>query len=568
MAASPPRPNRSPGIRTHEPLPQQEASLRDGPLPMTPSVLTATAETAWSDHLVVLPIVLPIAVAGVMLLLDERRRRLKSGLSLVTVLLLLGIALMLTLRVDAAAQVYRLGNWDAPYGIVLVADRLSAMMLVLASVLGLCALVFSFARWGRAGPRFHGLFLLLLMGVNGAFLTGDLFNLFVFFEVMLAASYGLVLHGSGETRIRAGLGYIAVNLVASLFFLVGVSLIYGTMGTLNMADLARRLAAPAAAEPALFEIGCAVLGIAFLIKCSAWPLGFWLPTTYAAASAPAAAILAILSKVGIYVVIRLSLLLFGSGLSAGFGQTWILAAGLATMAYGTIGILAARELTRAAGYAVMISSGTMLAVLGTGSAAALAGALYYLVGSTLAAGALFLLAEILQRGRAPGQAQQAVFADEYRDPFDDADAIEIGRTFPAAVALLGSGFLLCTLMLAGIPPLSGFVGKLAMFTGLATGPITAAAWWLIAALTLSSFGTLAPLVRLGIQNLWVPSVDPPPVLRTSEFLALSGLLAACLALALWGGPALAYADATVRWLAQPQDYVRAVLGAAQGGAGT
>jgi multicomponent K+:H+ antiporter subunit D len=533
---------------------------------MIPSVLSATAETAWSDHLVVLPVVLPIAVAGAMFLMDERRRRLKSGLSLVTMLLLLGIALLLVGRADGAAQVYHLGNWDAPYGIVLVVDRLSALMLALASVLGLCALVFSFARWGRAGPRFHGLFLLLLMGVNGAFLTGDLFNLFVFFEVMLAASYGLVLHGSGEMRIRAGLGYIAVNLVASLFFLVGVSLIYGTMGTLNMADLARRLAEPVA-EPALFEIGCAVLGLAFLIKCSAWPLGFWLPTTYAAASAPAAAILAILSKVGVYVVIRLSLLLFGSGSSSGFGQAWILAAGLATMAFGTVGILAARELTRAAGYAVMISSGTMLAVLGTGSDAALAGALYYLVGSTLAAGALFLLAEILQRGRAPARAEQAVFADEYRDPFDDADAIEVGRAFPAAVALLGSGFLLCTLMLAGIPPLAGFVGKLAMFSGLAAGPITASAWGLIAALTLSSFGTLAPLVRLGIQNLWVPSDDPPPVLRPSEFLALSGLLATCLALALWGGPALAYADATVQWLAQPQDYVRAVLGAARGGAG-
>jgi multicomponent K+:H+ antiporter subunit D len=533
---------------------------------MSPTALSAPAASAWNDHLVVLPVVLPIAVAGVMFLLDERRRRLKAALSLATVLALLGIALVLVGRVDAGAQVYRLGNWAAPYGIVLVVDRLSALMLALAGVLGLCALVFSFARWGQAGPRFHGLFLLLLMGVNGAFLTGDLFNLFVFFEVMLAASYGLVLHGSGEVRIRAGLGYIAVNLVASLFFLVGVSLIYGTMGTLNMADLARRLAAPGSGEQALFEVGCAVLGLAFLIKCSAWPLGFWLPTTYAAASAPAAAVLAILSKVGIYVVVRLSLLLFGSGSSAGFGQTWILAAGLATMAYGTIGILAARDLARAAGYAVMISSGTLLATLGTGSGGALAGALYYLFGSTLAAGALFLLAEILQRGRDPARADQPVFADEYRDPFDDAGATEVGRALPAAVALLGIGVLLCTLMLAGIPPLAGFVGKLAMFTGLAAGPITAPAWWLIAALTLSSFGTLMPLVRLGIRNLWVPSDDPAPVLRPTEFAALAGLLAACLALALWGGPALAYADATVRWLEQPQDYVRAVLGAAQEGA--
>ncbi|MEH3144178.1 MAG: monovalent cation/H+ antiporter subunit D [Methylobacterium frigidaeris] len=533
---------------------------------MTPPVMNASAAGGWSDHVVVLPIVLPIAVAGVMFLLDERRSRLKAALSLLTMLALTGIALILVARAGSAPEVYRLGNWAAPYGIVLVADRLSAVMLALAGLLGLCALVFSFARWGRAGPRFHGLFLLLLMGVNGAFLTGDLFNLFVFFEVMLAASYGLVLHGSGETRIRAGLGYIAVNLVASLFFLVGVSLIYGTMGTLNMADLARRLAGPAVGDLALFEIGCAILGIAFLIKCSAWPLGFWLPTTYAAASAPAAAILAILSKVGVYVVVRLSLLLFGAGPAEGFGRGCILAAGLATVAYGTVGILAARDLTRAAGYAVMISSGTVLAALGTASGGALAGALYYLVGSTLAAGALFLLADILQRGRDPVEATRPVFADEYRDPFDDADATEVGREIPAGVAILALGLLLCTLMLAGVPPLSGFVGKLAIFSGLTAGAVTASGWWLIAVLTLSSFGTLMPMVRLGILNLWVPRDDPPPVLRPSELAALAGLLAACLALAVWGGPALAYADATVRWLAQPQDYVRTVLGAAEGGA--
>ena len=525
---------------------------------MTPPVTTASA-LAWSDHLVALPIVLPIAVAGAMFLLDERRHRLKEALSLATVLALIVVAGILVGRSAAAPEVYRVGNWAAPYGIVLVADRLSAMMLLLAALLGLCALVFSFARWGRAGPRFHGLFLLLLMGVDGAFLTGDLFNLFVFFEVMLAASYGLVLHGSGETRIRAGLGYIAVNLVASLFFLVGVSLIYGTMGTLNMADLARRLIAPASGELALFEVGCAILGIAFLIKCSAWPLGFWLPTTYAAASAPAAAILAILSKVGVYVVVRLSLLLFGAGLSAGFGQGVILVAGLATIAYGTVGILASRDLTRAAGYAVMISSGTVLAVLGTGNDRALAGALYYLVGSTLASGALFLLAEILERGRDPVEAAQPVFADEYRDPFDDADATEIGRAIPAGAAILGIGLLLCTLVLAGVPPLPGFVGKIAIFAGLAAGTITAAGWGLIAVLTLSSLFTLMPLVRLGILNLWVPHDDPPPVLRLSELAALAGLLAACAALALWGGAGLAYADATVQWLVRPQAYIGAVL---------
>ncbi len=517
--------------------------------------------TVWTDHLIVLPVVLPIAVAGFMFVLDERRYRLKASLTALTVLALLAIALLLV-RDAGAAQAYRLGDWQAPYGIVLVADRLAAAMLVLAATLGLGALTFSFARWGRAGPRFHGLFLLLLMGVNGAFLTGDLFNLFVFFEVMLAASYGLVLHGSGRQRIQAGLGYIAVNLVASLFFLVGVSLIYGTMGTLNMADLARRLAEPAPEGRALFATGCAVLGVAFLIKASAWPLGFWLPPTYSAATAPAAAVLAILSKVGVYVIVRLSLLLFGAGALEGFGQTWILAAGLATVAYGTIGILAARGFTGAAGYAVMISSGTVLAALGSGSRPALAGALFYLVGSTLAAAALFLIGEILQRGRLAADMEQPVFADEYRDPFDDAGETDVGRAIPAAAALLGSGLLVCTLMIAGMPPLAGFIGKLAIFSGLAGGTLTASAWALIAALTLSSLGSLMPLVRLGVLALWVPSDDPPPVLRAAEFTALTLLLGTSLMLALWGGPGLAYADATVRDLAQSGTYIHAVFGEA------
>ena len=179
---------------------------------------------------------------------------------------------------------YRLGDWPAPFGIVLVLDRLSALMVLLTSILALAAVVFSLARWHRAGTHFHALFQFLLMGLNGAFLTGDLFNLFVFFELLLAASYGLVLHGSGLARVKAGLHYIAVNLVASLLFLIGVSLIYGVTGTLNMADLAARIPTIAAENRGLLEAGAGVLGVAFLLKAGMWPLCFWLPTTYAAAS--------------------------------------------------------------------------------------------------------------------------------------------------------------------------------------------------------------------------------------------------------------------------------------------
>ncbi len=211
---------------------------------MNPAVTNLAVETAWSDHVTVLPVVLPIAVAGTMFLLDERRRRLKASLSFATILALIAIAVTprrLGLGRAARLPPRQLGRAlrDRPRGRPALGDDAGPVLGAGALRAGLLL-----RPLGAGGPRFHGLFLLLLMGVNGAFLTGDLFNLFVFFEVMLAASYGLVLHGSGETRIRAGLGYIAVNLVASLFFLVGVSLIYGTMGTLNMADLARRLAGP------------------------------------------------------------------------------------------------------------------------------------------------------------------------------------------------------------------------------------------------------------------------------------------------------------------------------------
>ena len=207
---------------------------------------------SWSAHLPVVPVVLPLAAGALMLLLDERRERLKAAISLVALLLLLAAAVVLLGHADRPlAPVYALGSWPAPFGIVLVADRLAAAMVLLSGLLGLAATVFSLARWHRAGPRFHGLLQFLLMGLNGAFLTGDLFNLFVFFELLLAASYGLALHGSGTARVRFSLHYIVINLSASLLFLIGVSLIYGVTGTLNLAHLAQRIPLVAAEDRVL-----------------------------------------------------------------------------------------------------------------------------------------------------------------------------------------------------------------------------------------------------------------------------------------------------------------------------
>src|SRR5581483_4147821 len=223
------------------------------------------------QHLVILPVVVPLVAGAAMLFLAEHRRKARVTLALVSMLvqLLVGITL-LYLTSDAApfiwpegVGVYAVGNWPAPFGIVLVVDRLSAVMITLSATVALSTLVYAIARWDRPGQPFHSLFQLQTMGLNGAFLTGDLFNLFVFFEVLLAASYGLLLRGVGAQRVKAGLHYIAVNLVASLFFLIGVALIYGMAGTLNMADLAGRAAKLTPNDRALFDAGAAILGVAF-----------------------------------------------------------------------------------------------------------------------------------------------------------------------------------------------------------------------------------------------------------------------------------------------------------------
>ena len=346
-------------------------------------------------------------------------------------------------------------------------DRLSALMLLLTSILGSAAVVFSLARWHRAGAHFHSLFQFLLMGVNGAFLTGDLFNLFVFFELLLAASYGLALHGSGAARVKAGLHYIVVNLAASLLFLIGVSLIYGVSGTLNMADLAARIPDIAAENRALLEAGAGILGTAFLLKAGMWPLCFWLPTTYAAASPPVASIFAIMTKVGVYIVLRLWLLLFGegAGASAQFGGEWLLYGGMATVAFGVIGTLASQDMARLAGFSVLVSSGTVLAAIGMGQVGVTGGALFYMVSSTLGISAFFLLIELVERGREPGADVLAVTREAYGEGDEGFDEEgEVGLAIPGTMGVLGVAFIGCALVIAGLPPLSGFIAKFALLT--------------------------------------------------------------------------------------------------------
>ncbi len=531
------------------------------------------------EHLVVAPVLLPLATAAAMLLLGERRRRLKAGLNVASAALGLALALALLLRVDAAAApaafaVYLPGNWPVPYGIVLVADRLSALMAVLAGSVGLAALLYALARWQHAGVYFHVLFQLQLMGLYGAFLTADLFNLFVFFEVLLAASYGLLLHGGGMARVRAGLHYIAINLVASLLFLIGVAVLYGVTGTLNMADIALKLPLVPESDRGLLHAGAAILAVAFLAKAAVWPLNFWLPPAYAAASAPAAALFAILTKVGVYALLRLWTLCFpaGAGASAGFGGTVLVWGGLATLAFGALGMFASQRLARLAGFAVIASSGTLVAAFGFGRPALAGGALFYLATSTLAGCALFLLVELLERGRqvelGPQQLDDGndalpVFFDAEPPPstnLDDDEQALIGRAIPAALAFLGVSFTICAMVVAGLPPLAGFVAKLAMLTALIDIG-SARAWTLFALLLVSGLLAAIALMRVGMRHFWTSGEGPAPRLRVVESLPVAALVLLLVALVLRGEAVLAYTNEAARALHEPQRYIEAVLGA-------
>ena len=550
----------------------------------------------WIDQLVVAPVLLPLLASALMLALNEKRRGLKRFLGLTTMAGLLLVSTLLLLAVAAPGDaggphVHLAGNWPAPFAIVLVADRLSALLLLLASILGTFAMLYAAARWDRAGPRFHALFLLLLTGVNGAFLTGDLFNLFVFFEVLLAASYGLLLHGAGAARTSAALHYVPLNIVASILFLLGVAMLYAVTGTLHMADMALSASLLPAENLPLLQAGAAILAIAFLTKAAIWPLCFWLPRTYGVATPPVAALFAILTKVGIYILLRLSSLLLDTetGAAGDTAHAFLVAGGFATMAFGTLGILASRKLTQVAGNYLLVSSGTLLAAIGIGGQMMLAALLFYFASSTLGAGALYLVIEPVERnaeeggaeeGRAgaggAGQDGEPAFRDEYsgrRDlyvgvPRDDDAEDEAGVVIPGTIAILGGCFIICALLLAGLPPFSGFIGKFAILDALfQKTAITPVRWTFVALLALSGLASMISMSRAGIDLLWTPARHNPPPLNVIEIVPIWLLLGACLALTVAAGPVMRYMEQTAENLVRPATYINAVLEATPMAAG-
>jgi multicomponent K+:H+ antiporter subunit D len=531
------------------------------------------------QHLLIVPILAPLLVGAIQLFLGERRGA-RVLFSLASVLVQAAAALtLLYMTTDAMPDiwtegvgVYAIGSWPAPFGIVLVVDRLAALMLLLTSLVALSSLVYSLAYWDRVAPAFHSLFQFLLMGLNGAFLTGDLFNLFVFFEVLLASSYGLLLHGSGVGRVKASLHYITVNLVASFLFLIGVAMIYGMTGTLNMADLAGRIMLLEPRDRALFESGAAILGVAFLIKAGAWPLNFWLPTTYVAASSPIGAVFSLMTKVGVYAVLRVGTVLASGNEQTSFIDVGLFYGGAATIAYAVIGMLASRQLGRIVSYCVVTSTGLLFMALGLQIDALTGPVMLYLVSSVLATSSFFMVNGLAQRTRthrireaadiAPPDITYAGFGIRQSDPLSPKD--EVGIAIPAAMAFLGLAFICCALLVAGLPPLSGFIAKFALLRT-AVGHTADAgigwhAWAFCAALIATGVATMISLTRGGLRLFWTSQERTTPRLRIIEAGPAAFLILLSIAMTAGIAPVMTYLDSAARSLHSPDVYIRVVNG--------
>lgn len=494
---------------------------------------------------VIAPVLLPLLAGILLLLLPQTRLDWQRTLSVVAVAAQIGLALTLMALVNPGdILVYALGNWPAPFGIVLVADRLAAWMLVITALLALCALLYALGGADRAGRYFHVLFQLQLFGLNGAFLTGDLFNLFVFFEILLLASYGLLLHGGGRRRIRAGLHFVVINLAGSTLFLFAAGALYGVLGTLNMADLALKVAAAPPENVPLVRAAGLLLFAVFALKAALLPFYLWLPAAYAQTSAPVAALFAIMTKVGAYSILRVDTLIFGAeaGAAANLLEFWLLPLALATLLVGMIGAVASARLRQQAAYLVVASVGSLLTALGLHSPAGIAAGLYYLPHTTFAAAALFLLADLIAR-------QRGVLEDQL-DP---------GPDLPDS-RLLGGLFFITAIAVIGLPPLAGFLGKFLILQAALDHSFLP---WVMGSVLIAALLGIIALARTGsllffhVEPITAP--NPPKLSMRTDLAPLIGLLLLLLGLTIGAGPVLDQARAIAGQLLEPQQYIQAVL---------
>ncbi|MCQ4288006.1 monovalent cation/H+ antiporter subunit D [Pseudomonas stutzeri] len=497
------------------------------------------------NHALILPILLPLFVGSLLLLTHKQALPFKRLVSLLATWLLVPLALWLLLQANTGTLfVYQLGDWLPPFGIILLLDRLSALMLLVTAVLAGFVALYASRGDDEKGPNFHALFQFQLAGINGAFLTGDLFNLFVFFEILLISSYALLLHGNGAKRVQAGIHYVVLNLLGSALFLVGVSMLYGLTGTLNMADLAIRVGAADPADAPLLAAAGYLLLVVFALKGAILPLYFWLPRAYASATAPVAALFAIMTKLGLYAIVRVFTLIYGSeaGTLSNMVLDWLWPLSMLTLAAGVLGALAARNLQILLSYLVVVSVGTLLAGVALGTEQGMSAALYYLLHSTLVTGGLFLLADVIARQRGE-MASDLASAPALRQPLT-----------------LGALFFAGAISVAGLPPFSGFLGKVMLLQAVSPGSGASLLWSVV---LIGGLGMVIALSRAGSLVFWRSSeaavvAVPADSLR---MLATFGLLLGSVLLVVAAQPIQAYVQATAAQLFDLGPYLQIIQGA-------
>jgi multicomponent K+:H+ antiporter subunit D len=504
-----------------------------------------------TQHLTSLPVLLPM-FAGVVLLMSPfgknitNRRVTSVVLSVIT--LFVSIALLLKVQADGT-QVYAIGNWSAPFGIVLVADPLSTLLACLTALLGVVCTLYASAGDDEKGSFFHPLVHFLVLGVNGAFLTGDAFNLFVFFEVLLIASYSLLMHGGDKRNTRAALQYVIMNLVGSAVFLIALGVLYGVLGTLNMADMAQKVPLLQGDDVYLAKIGGLLLLVVFALKGALLPLHLWLPNTYATAMPVVAALFAIMTKVGVYSMMRVYTLIFGdeAGELSHMAQSWLWWLALATIAMGAVGVLASQDLRKLTANLVIVSVGTLVALVAVQTIEASSAAIYYLVHSTLVTAALFILADLI--GRQRGKV---------------ADRITAGRPV-AQPRLLGVCFLIAAVAVIGMPPLSGFIGKVWLLKATIHNEYTAVFWPLY---LLASLAILIGISKAGSTVFWhhqgkttdaSGQTDVHPV----QLAALLILVSSAPLMTIFAGPLSEYAIGAATQLHDFNNHINVILSGGQ-----
>lgn len=482
-------------------------------------------------HLPMLPILIPMLGGLLMLLppfagLARYQNRRYFAFVLVALQLMCGMVMLDAVIVDPNLM-YAVGNWQPPFGIILYVDPLAALMVCLTSFLGFAVVLYSFAGEDRAGRYYHPLIQFQILGINGAFLTNDLFNLFVFFEVLLIASYSLLIHAGAKQKTEAAVHYVILNLIGSSIFLFALGTMYGAVGSLNVADIAQKISSLSESQLLLTNISGALLLVVFGLKSAMLPLHFWLPKTYAAASAPIAALFAIMTKVGIYCIFRVYTTVYGDfagGLSH-FVTPIIWPLAIASIVVGSVGVIVNPTLRGLAGNLVIVSVGTLLLGFALRTPEASAAAFFYMIHSTIASAILFLLAEMI--GQQRGKAQ---------------DRFVISRKLKNQ-RFLGFCFFIAAMMAAGLPPFSGFLGKLVILQSAVTLDEKI---WVYSALLISSLITIIAFSRAGTTIFWRHAgnkdVSDSPDVTLWQKMGLLVLLVAGPALALGGQHMLALTD--------------------------